>query len=565
MSLLHRVLLLSVALLLCLNPGLFAADGPSQERSNHSPLPRAMEDYEEMARGLLAGAEVDVMQLRRAWLATPDFVARSNRLAAAPKSLNPRALEARLELYAADLHALHAGAETAADPLIAEGIVRRVLQAVLTSGDGSRDAPWVVSSRWDAVSVLTIQDQEVVGGYYHVSTERRLTLRLFARTHPGAHSREWAFDLSDVYLSHRDRAALQRPAARFSPLIHLQNLARLGDAEAMASAAMVHGELGLQGAEQVKAKGLFESVRAGNCVADAMLADAYWQLADRRTGPARTLALQEAARGHHRAMACGYAYARFRLGMFEIQQGDRVRGIQLLEQGATLDDIDSLRALARIHGQDRHADGDADTARLLYRRLHELGDTFGRRDYAHWALLPADAPRDPVALEALLANVKAQDAPSISLQGDLHAFGRYFPRDHERALELWRQAAASTRDLDDAHAIAMAMVHNPPSLQDPEFAAELMTQWLTGDHGEVDCAACHVTWAEALLASGRSPAAAVAHGLSLLEDVSEHPDRDRLLKLRDALSGVPPQDLEQVQELSASADVPAREMMSDQQ
>lgn len=111
--------------------------------------------------------------------------ARADALVAAPTTGNVRALAPRLEFYAADLLALRAGAAMSEDPFGAEQLADRVLRSILTMGDGSSESPWTVSSRGDALAVLTAEDREVVGGHHHTSANGALIFRLLARSDVG--------------------------------------------------------------------------------------------------------------------------------------------------------------------------------------------------------------------------------------------------------------------------------------------------------------------------------------------------------------------------------------------
>ncbi len=491
--------------------------------------------YHDLAEAWLGGEEVDVGQLREAWLGLPDVTTRSDILARSAQQGDDN-LEARLKAYAVDLTALRAGVGSESDPLQTERLLERAFDAVLASGDGTPEAPWQVTSRGDAIAVLELLDLEVVGGYYHLADAHPLTLRLRARPYSGAPSREWAFDLSDVFWAHHRNMAQHRPGMLYSPLVRMQELARLGDHDAVTSTALLMLESDPVGSRQTAATRLFEAASVGNQVADALLGDQFWALAEERDGEERARALAEAERAYRRAAQSGYDYGSYRLGYLQVLQGDSATGLALLDAAAAEDNADALRMLAALHRDGRHIAQDPLRARDYYRRLHALGDVAGRYDYANWALLE-NAAEDSVAAAALLANVADGDARSIGLKGDLHAVGRYFSRDHDRAQELWRQAARNPAGLGHAHDLARSLTHNPESLQDPAFAAALLEHWLLERSPSEACAVCYVTWVEALLASDqrREASAALELALRRVDAQSEASARSRLLALAETL------------------------------
>ncbi len=534
-------LLPSLCLITVLLSGCSANSVASMGFAAHTPAgtQRGSERYQRLASQFLAGEDVDIGQLRNAWLETPDLTTRSDLLARAGSSDDPRVLGARLNLYAADLLALNAGAAASDDPMQSERILERALNAILDSGDGSPEAPWQVNSRGDAIAVLRLLDLEVVGGYYHLADAHPLTLRLITRPSASTPGRKWVFDLSDVFWAHHAERTQRRPGTRYTPLHRVQELARHGDHDAITSTAVLTLESDTPGARQAAAERLFEAARAGNHLAEALLADQFWALAGETDGERSEAALLQAERGYRRAAAGGYVYGSYRLGHLLVTRGDVAAGVALLEEAAALDDAQALRMLAALHRDGEHLPADAERTRELYRRLHALGDVDGRYSYAHWALTPPATVEDPLAMEALLANVASGDAESIGLKGDLHALGRHFPEDHERALALWREASRRADDLGHVQQLAHALVHNPASLRDAAFAAELLESWLARAGRHEQCSACYVTWAEALLASGRPVDAvkAASAGLAGFETGGdEHPGRERLLALQRSLA-----------------------------
>lgn len=478
-----------------------------------SPTAPAGGHYQRLADAWLDGEQVDLVELRQAWLELPDLTRRSDALAR-PAQPGDGALASRLDAYAGDLLALSAGIGSASDPLRTERLLQRALDAVLASGDGSPESPWQVTSRGDAIAVLELLDLEVVGGYYHFAQAHPLTLRLRARPYAGAASSEWTFDLSDVFWAHHRHVAQQRPGMHYTPHVRMHELAELGDAYALASTGILMLEADPVGSRRVAAERLFEAASAGNQVADAVLGDQFSALAEEHDGELRARALGEAERAYRRAAETGFSHASYRLGHLEVLRGDYAAGLARLHEVAAEDDVGALRMLAAFYRDGRHIAQDPQQARVQYRRLHALGDIEGRYDYANWALLDA-AVEDDVAAAGLLANVAAGDARSIGLKGDLHALGRYFPRDHERARELWREAGRVTRDLDHAHDLALSLTYNPESLSDPAFAATLLERWLLEPSASAVCAACYVTWVEALLASDQRREASAALTLAL--------------------------------------------------
>lgn len=433
----------------------------------HARVPSAAEHYDQLADRFLSGEEIPIRRLQQVWLLTPDLLARSDALAR-----TDTATGWRLEAFAGDLEAL-AGDSRA----VVRTAFATALDQIFASGDGSPTAPWKVTSRSDAEAVLKARGLEVVGGYYQASVEQPLTLRLMARSHADAASREWVFDLSTVFEGIRAARSQHRPGSGYTPHHHIRHLARLGDGAAVTSAAMLILASDANGAREAAVERLFTAAAAGNQIADALLADQYWHLAQERQADVRERALTEAARGYRRAAATGFTYAHYRLGDLLIEEGRAAEGIEHLEIAAARDHIESLRLLASLYRDGRGVAKDRERTLALYRRLHGLSDTAGRYSYAYWALMPADAEADPQAMAGLLANVDAGHASSISLLGDLHALGRQRPQDHDVARDLWRRAALAALDEGDVEtvqAVARSLVHNPESLRDPEFAARVL-------------------------------------------------------------------------------------------
>ncbi|MCC5885295.1 MAG: sel1 repeat family protein [Gammaproteobacteria bacterium] len=427
----------------------------------------ASEPYERLADRLLAGEEVQIQQLQQAWFLTPDLLLRSD-VIARPDA----AAGLRLTAFAGDLEALAGDAREGAQTAFAPA-----LEQVISSGDGSRAAPWRVTSRSDAEAVLEARGLEVVGGYYHAAVNRPLSLHLMARPEAGAASAEWVFDLSEVFDGIRAAHRYRQPGSGYTPHSHIRHLAQLGDCAAITSAAMLILAKDAPGAREAAVERLFTAAASGNQIADSLLADQYWHLAQDHGGEVRERALTEAARGYRRAAGTGFAYAHYRLGDLLIDEGLTAEGIEHLETAAASDHPEGLRLLASLYRDGRDVARDRERTLELYRRLHALGDTSGRYSYAHWALMAADAEPDPKAMAALLANVDAGHAMSIGLLGDLHALGRQRPRDHAAAQDLWRRAAMvalKAGDVATVQAVARSLVHNPESLTDPEFAARVL-------------------------------------------------------------------------------------------
>lgn len=505
------------------------------------PRDRAAYDnlVEALETGALTGTRADWTRVRRAWERSADLPERLAVLGADPVEQAALDLEragARLDAWTGDLAARRALAEQDERHARAAALL---MEAIDATGRGTDSAPWQVSTALDAVALLESRGLSVVGGYYGVPSERRLTLVLLARRgpHPAAvgdlenpTAREYVFDLSATLAAWHGARRYRGALGRISSRALLDQLAAAGDGFALTSRGLLVATEQGPGSHYAAAEQLQRAALAGNAVAHCTLGDLFLQLAARpaRAGTSIPEVARASARTHYLAAAgLGAPYAHFKLGLLALEDGDRLRARDHLEQARSGGDRAATRELVALLRES----GEQERALALLAGLAEDGDIDGGYTLALWQLEERRVT-DPLALQALEANLRSGHAPSIALLGDLHARGLHVERDHGRALELWRSAAMSSREPMLVEAIARALVLNrAATLHDPQAAADALERVLRYRDAR-DCARCFATLAGARLAMGERKAARDAYGLGL-EAARRNPDAEALDALRE--------------------------------
>jgi TPR repeat protein len=482
------------------------------------PQPR---DYDALARAADAGEDVAPMALRDAFLASPDFNDRMEKLAPLEQQALQQMVDEPLRLGATGSAILdiyfgslaghlalakfydHLGESDSA--AVHHQWLERIGAAIERDADGTRAAPYVVVSASEALAYLRSRDITSVGSMYHSAGDIEFMLIVAGRGSADKGLSTSYFDLSLAY------AAVAKTLANpdepgLNPGTLIGSLAHRDDSAAQTA---IGAYLMAQRRYPDAVNWLRAATRTGNVIANLMLARVYQiQAREAPEDDAETL-LQFALEQYLHAIALGSDEAMFALATLYLDgiygEDNLQSGVTLLQQSAALGNADALLWLGHFYSDGTNVDQNDDLAADNFRRGAEAGDARARLSYARFLLDRSDTrPFDPQALQWLAEEAKDKDPEAMILMGNLSARGLGVSQSFRKALTWFKSAvAASPEDANIVNEVAWTLtVSHFDGLRRPQYALEIMNRIMAADSDARQNPAYLDTWAAAHAANG---------------------------------------------------------------
>jgi TPR repeat protein len=478
-------------------------------------------DYEPLARAAASGEDISIGDLRRAFLADPEFNDRMQRLAPlerqamqllADEPLKLGAIgSAILDIYYGSV-AGHFALFTFYEHVEAEDgaaehrvWLERIDTAIRAGADGTRAAPYHVVSASEAQAFLHVNELSPIGSMYHSTDAVPFMMLVTARPADGRLENVY-FDLTDAYEAVEvtvEHADAEQP---FSPGVLIGYLAQRDDSAAQAS---IGAYLFARNQYDDAADWLTAATRTGNILANLLLARVYQTRADALDGEPREEAMDFALEHYLHAVAVGSDEAMFALGGLYLDGdygADNVgSGVALLKQAAELGNTDAMVWLAHLYGVGASVDLDLDEAAGYYRRACIEGDSRARLQYARFLLIHSEQREfDPDAVDWLKQDAKRDEPEAMLLLGNLYARGIGVSTSYRRSLRWFKDAVSNApNDANIINEVAWALaVTDLDQLRNPGYALKIMERVMTSDEQARQNPAYLDTWAAAYAANG---------------------------------------------------------------
>ncbi|NJN52631.1 MAG: hypothetical protein HC809_13625 [Gammaproteobacteria bacterium] len=477
-------------------------------------------DYASLAQAADEGHEVAPEALRDAFLASPDFNERMEKLSLLEQQALQQMVDeplrlggtgsAILDIYFGSLAGHLALAQfyehlgEAESSATHQAWVERIRVAMERAADGSRGQPYAVVSAAAALAYLRSRDITPVGSMYHSTDDVDFMLIVAGRTANRGLTTTY-FDLSPAYEA-VERAVASPDEPALSPGTLIGSLAHRDDSAAQTA---IGAYLMAQRRFPDAVHWLRSATRSGNVIANLMLARVYQvQAADAQAADVDTL-MQFALEQYLHAIALGSDEAMFALSTLYLdgKYGDDniESGVTLLKQAAELGNTDALLWLGHFYSDGTHVEQSDEHAAESFKTGAAAGDGRARLSYARFLLNRVDAlPFDPQALTWLTQEADAKDPEAMILLGNLSARGVGVTQSFRKSFNWFKHAVkTSPDDANVINEVAWTLtVSHFDKLRRPRYALELMDRIMNEDKDARQNPAYLDTWAAAHAANG---------------------------------------------------------------
>jgi len=490
-------------------------------------------DYEELSTAARSGVEVDVGDLRKAFVVSPDFPQRIQKL----RELETEALRfieeeplrlgpigtAILDQYHGSLAGhlalatfySHLGSTTSTG--IHKQWVSRIRTDLESENNGTRESPYLVISATEAIAYLKASGLTPVGSIYQTTTDIPFMIMVAARPVQGPIANIY-FNLETSYAAARNSIG-QDARENFNPGTLISILARRDDSAAQ---AFIGTYLATENRMEEAIEWLSASSRDGNIMANIMLARAYYSKARQMVnGPARDKAMELVIQNYLHAIAIGSDEAMYTLGTLHLnaQFGEKstLSGLALLRQASDLDNTNAMIQLAQLHYEGLHVPKNFDKSEEYFLRAATLDTNVAKIGYARFLMDPTvDKEFNAQAYDWLRDLAKngepcqqgelaCLEAEAKVLIGNLYATGTHVKRSYRRARSWFKSAVKSSFDNPSiVNEVAWTLtVTNLVRLRDERYALKIMDRVMSQNTNARETPAYLDTWAATYAANGQ--------------------------------------------------------------
>ena len=477
--------------------------------------------YVDLIQSVQGGENVSLEDIKLAFLATPDFPQRLQRVSALERQALQLLIDeplklgaigtAILDIYYGSLAghlALAAFYERVEDETaeLHRDWAKRIVTSIESGADGTRKLPYRVFSGPEARAYLVALGRTPVGSIYQSDQERPFMM-VIASKPPSGPLVNVFFNLGDAYSIVAQQISETAQDSEFTPGALIGFLAQRDDSAAQ---AFIGTYLASEDRLDESINWLSASTRSGNVLANLTLARVWWTKARRHTGEqARSEAVNLAVENYVRAISVGSDEAMYMLAVLYLRDqlgpNKLQAGIELMEQASALENTQALIYLGQLYFDGRQIERDLGKTAAYFIEAAELDDDFAKLQYARFLMHPdVDKPFERRAYD-WLREVASQDNPDAMLVlGNLYARGVHVNRSFRRAFGWFRKAIASApEDASIINEVAWTLaVTNLERLKNPQYALEIMTGIMESDLKARQTPAYLDTWAAAHAASG---------------------------------------------------------------
>ncbi len=478
-------------------------------------------NYGDLVQSAQSGQEVSPEDIKLAFIASPDFPQRLQKISA----LEQQALQllvdeplklgaigtAILETYYGSLAghlALAAFYDRVEDETadLHRDWAKRIVASIEASADGTRKRPYPVFSGAEARSYLIALDRSPVGSIYQSDKERPFMMVIASKPPTGPLINVF-FDLGDAYAAVSQQFATTSPENEFTPGALIGFLAQRNDSAAQ---AFIGTYLASEDRLDESINWLSSSARSGNVVANLALARVWWTKARRHTDEqARLEAVDLAVENYVRAISVGSDEAMYMLAVLYLRDQlgpDKLHaGIDLMEQASALENTQALIYLGQLYFDGRQIERNLEKTANYFLQAAELDDDYAKLQYARFLMHPdVERPFERRAYDWLREIARGDNPDAMLVLGNLYARGVHVRTSFRRALGWFHKAIESApENAAVINEVAWTLaVTNLERLRQPKYALEIMTGIMESDLKARQTPAYLDTWAAAHAASG---------------------------------------------------------------
>lgn len=490
----------------------------------------AVPPYEVLAASVSEGEDVDVGQLRTAFIEREDASSELTKIIELERQALALMVDQPLRLGAIGnailesnyasltghlaLQRFYTHLESEDSAAVHEDWLNK-LQGLIESSDGSVSDPFRVYSAAEAEAYLLSRELELIGSMYHTRDTHPFVLLTSARTLSEGDRNEvdptrlqsLYFDLSDAFRAAKSELDDGSREREFAPIDLITYLGSKGDTAAQAF-------IGTYMASENRTDDAIEWLKAasqrGNLIANLMLARAYWSKAQDLEGQPREEFRDKMLDEYTHAIALGSDEAMFALGSIylsgEFGDDNRTSGVALLEQASALNNVSASLLLAHMNYRGEVVDQNLDRAETFFHAAAEHGGRRSRMQYARFLFDPSNQRTfNSNAYDWLSELAEDDDAEAMLMLGNLHAKGVGVEQNFRRALSWFKSAVSTSEDnANIVNEVAWTLtVTNMPQLRQESYALKIMDRMMNGDEEARSNPAYLDTWAAAHAANGK--------------------------------------------------------------
>ena len=378
--------------------------------------------------------------------------------------------------------------------------LEKIQAAMFASGDGSKTAPYVVTTIYDAHTHAETEASSPVGSIYQSDAELAFGYLLIARPQQGPLTRAF-YNLSDVLVGSGSAADAQANRGQV-----LRSLATRMDTAAQAAIGRYLASI--QKYEDA-INWLQASARSGNLLANVSLARLYLVQAEAAPDEETKAQLRDLAlENHMHAIALGSSESMFVLANLYLNdyygEENRSAGIALLKQAADLDHVESILYLGHLHNAGSEVPKDANLALGYYERAAMLDSEQGILSYARFVSATPDVATNEGVIEWLETLAERENTEAMVVLGNLHARGIGTKTSNRRAVRWYKRAInKSTNDPDIVNEVAWTLtVSDIEGLKRTRYAKRIMDDMMENDETARARPEYLDTWAATFAARG---------------------------------------------------------------
>ena len=499
--------------------------------------------YEVLAQEVVDGKDVDVEQLRTAFIERADASEELTKIIELERQALALMVDQPLRLGAIGnailesnyasltghlaLQRFYSHLESQESAEVHEEWLEK-LQTLIEQNEGSVTDPYRVYSAAEAEAYLMSRDLELVGSMYHTRESHPFILLASAR--PLQHEKQTEkqgtdaaktnpvnpsdvrikniyFDLSDSYRAAKAELEQVDSEREFAPIDLITYLGSKGDTAAQAF-------IGTYMASENRTDDAIEWLKAasqrGNLIANLMLARAYWSKTQTSEGSEREEYRDDMLDNYTHAIALGSDEAMFALGSIylsgEFGDDNKTSGVALLEQAAELENESAALLLAHMNYRGEIVAEDLDKAEFYFHEAAENGGRRSRLQYARFLYDPTNKRAFTDDAYTWLEELAKEDDPeAMVMLGNLYAKGTGVEQNFRTSHKWFKTAvSASEEDANIVNEVAWTLtVTNLEKLRDQNYALRIMTKMMKANDDARGNPAFLDTWAAAHAANGK--------------------------------------------------------------
>jgi len=426
------------------------------------------------------------------------------------------------------------------------------LQAQM-GGDGSVNAPFKVMTIYDAHAYAESNDTTPVGSIYQINDPQSFELLLVAKPNAPQNPEQGRlqqvhFDLSHMLSGFGQALAESRgeetddvPLPLANPWELLRTLAARMDTAAQTAIGRYLGQM-QKYSDAVS--WLRVASRAGNVLANSLLARIYWSQAEATDDESKRKELRELSLDNHlHAIALGSTDSMYTLANLYINdyygEENRSAAIPLLQQAGQLGHAESLLYLGYLHNIGREVEQDIPTATSYFEQAAALNNPQAIISYGRFlsglSSQSIDTGKDHSQIHEWLGNLAQDDnAEAMVVLGNLHARGIGTRASHKRAIRWYKQAVKAADDnADIVNEVAWTLtVSDVRGLKRARYAKKIMDNLMADSEAARTRPEFLDTWAAAHAASGD-----FSQAIALQQEAIEHATSQERDDVLDILKG----------------------------